>query len=804
MSQRRIGPAAYRIPESLPEELEELGRRVERLKAGEISDIEFRAFRVPQGVYEHRESGRFMLRCRFPAGVVLPSQMRCLARVSRQYGDGVLHVTTRQDIQVHAVPLEGMYPALVALLEGGIACKGGGGNTVRNVTGCPLAGVCAQELFDVVPYAAAVTEFLLVDPISFQLPRKYKIGFAGCARDCLGVRANDLGFVARRRNGRLGFAVYAGGGMGARSRLGELLEEFIPADQVHLVAEAVKRVFDAHGNRKNKHQARLRFFVEKAGFEAFAALYREKLEELRSSGITPLQVRESDAPRPMRRAAPSESNTPRAEPKIPSAPPQAEGFDRWRRLNVSPQKQDGYHIVNVPLLLGDIRAETLETLAGLVEEKGEGVLRTDQKQNALIRWVPEDALPAVHARLGRLGLAEPMVPLLRDLVVCTGAATCKLGICLSRGLAGAIRRKLTSNGLPLEKIEGVSIHINGCPNACGRHPLGQIGLHGAARRIRGRLVPFYVVQLGGRTGEDQSRLASGNLALPARNVPAFLGDFLTVFCQSAQFPDFHAFLDAEGRTTAEQIAAPYRQVPDFEDDKNFYYDWGADELFSLAGRGPGECGAGVFDLIEVDLHSAEHALAEGRLFSAVALSARALLVTRGEQPQREAESLAPFRRHFLETGLADPSFDALVREAEQAGAGADPESALADKGRAAASFLAAVKALFETIDTWLRPAAGTCPVEIRSPAQEPPPANEPAPAGPRADSQQDFRGVACPLNYVKAKMALDQLAPGQVLAVLLDDQGARNVPDSVAKDGHEVLSQERVGDHWRLVVRKKA
>jgi len=565
MSAIQIGPAAYGIPETLPEDIEELRRRIERLKAGEISDIELRAFRVPQGIYEQRQSGRFMLRCRFPAGVVLPGQMRCLARVSRRFGDGVLHVTTRQDIQVHRVRLDDIYPALVALLEGGIACKGGGGNTARNVTGCVLAGVCAQEQFDVAPYVGAVTEFLLRDPISFQLPRKYKVAFAGCSRDCAGAIANDVGLIARRHDGRLGFAVYAGGGMGARSRLGELLEQFVPADQVHLVVEAIKRVFDAHGNRKNRHQARLRFFVEKAGFEAFRKLYQEKLAELRSDGIGRLKL----TPIPNR---PREDGG-ASDAGLSGAGSPTDGFEQWRSRSVLPQKQSGYCAVNIPLWLGDISADALESLADLVEQTGEGVLRTDQKQNMLLRWVPEAMLPAVHARLKTLGLAEPVMPVLRDLVVCTGAATCKLGICLSRGLAKAVRKAIEGKAAELEKIEGLSIHINGCPNACGRHPLGQIGLHGAARRVGGRLVPFYVLQLGARTGEGQTRLASGNLALPARNVPRLLAEYLEAFVQSPQFPHFHAFLDNGGRRLAEQLAEKYRHVPDFDEDKNFYYDW---------------------------------------------------------------------------------------------------------------------------------------------------------------------------------------------------------------------------------------
>lgn len=285
------------------------------------------------------------------------------------------------------------------------------------------------------------------------------------------------------------------------------------------------------------------------------------------------------------------------------------------------QKQEGYHIVDIPLLLGNISADAMGALAGVVEAFGEGVLRTTQSQNACLRWLHEAELPAVRARLSALGLARAMPPVLRDMSVCAGAATCKLGICLSGGLAQAASRELERSRLELARLGEVKLHTNGCPNACARHPVAQLALCGVARRIGGRLVPCYVFQLQSRVGEGRTRLAEGRTALPARNIPAFLTDLFAAFWHWNGHAGFDAFLEAGGREAAEAIAQRHKAVPEFEQDKNYYFDWGAEAHFSLAGRGPGECGAGVFDLIEVDLATATDALAEGRLFTATARAA---------------------------------------------------------------------------------------------------------------------------------------------------------------------------------------
>ncbi|HEY3352060.1 MAG TPA: sulfurtransferase TusA family protein [Polyangia bacterium] len=774
----KIGLA--RSGSELETEIDRLGEAIARFHAGLLSEVQLRAVRVPMGVYEQREPGVFMLRARCTGGVLSPERLRQLAQVSAGLGNGLLHLTTRQEIQAHGVALESVVPALRALAAVGISTRGGGGNTVRNVTTCADAGVCPEEAFDVTPHAAALAHRLLRDPLSFTLPRKYKISFAGCPRDCGGALVNDLAFVAHAQDGVPGFAVYVGGGLGARPRIAEPLARFVAADEAPLVAEAVKRVFDRHGNRKDRRRARLRFLVEQLGMLRFRALFAAARAALPAAPGVP----------PRLEAVPARP----ADPDAPATPGEAgDAFARWRARCVRPQAQASFNRVIIPLPLGDVRSEHATALAGVAREFGEGLLRATQDQNLALRWVHDQDLGALHAALAALGDAEGQPPLLRDLVACAGASWCKLGLCHSRDLATAVTERLTRRHLDLDAAGAVKLSISGCPNACGRHPVADIGLVGAARRLRGQLVPHYLVQLGGRNGEGRTRLASGTTAVAARDVPAYLEDLLGLYLASPARGDFDAFVETGGRERAAALAAAYRAAPTDERVAAACIDWGTTEPFSLAGRGPGECGAGVFDLIEVDLASADEALRAGRRHAATALAARALLVTRGEQPATDLDALRLFERELLATGLVASRFAPLVSAAMVAAASPDPEAAFAAGDAAlAAPFVAAVRALYAGMDPSLR---FTPPDQA---AAEPAPVT--AAAAPAAE--KDLRGVVCPLNYVKTRMALGALRPGAVLAVLLDPQGAKNVPASAAADGHVVLSITAEGDGVRVLIRK--
>ena len=530
------------LREQFREDLALFAEEVARFRRGEITVDRFRSPAAGRGVYQEREPSRYMLRVRLPAGVWSPAAMRAVTEVARRFGGGPVHLTTRQDVQVHGVALENIHGALETLATADLFGCGGGGNTVRNLTGCSDAGVCIKEIFDVTPYVLAVTEFLLASSRSYQLPRKFKIAFSGCGADCTAAMVHDVGFVARCRNGVPGFAVYAGGGLGAKPRVGELLEEFIVAREAHLVAEAVKRVFDAHGDRENRQKARLRFLVERIGFAAFRDLYRQELTSLRQSGPGPL-LPEFPLVRPVR---------PVGRPDTASA-----GFDAWRRRNVVPQKQAGYVLVHVRPALGDLDAATLEQLAGVVEEHGDRTARVTSEQGLVLRWLHQEDLPMIHTRLAALGLAENGPGTLAHLVSCLGASTCRLGICPSRDLAAATREALGRSDLDLSAFDALTIYVSGCPNTCGRHPLADIGLYGVARRVDGETAPHYVLQLGGRTGEGRTRLAEGDRVISAGNVPSLVVELLRAYRDHTKELPFDEFLRVR-RDRVESLVAKHQ------------------------------------------------------------------------------------------------------------------------------------------------------------------------------------------------------------------------------------------------------
>ncbi len=780
--------AACYVPPTPPsEDAARFRAEVDRFRRGEVSAAEFRVFRVPMGIYEQREDGTYMIRVRFPAGVIRPGNLRALAAASRNRGNGVLHVTTRQEVQIHRVRLDDVHPALEDLARAGLSTRGGGGNTVRNITACVDAGVCAREAFDVTPWAVALTEFLVADPASLRLPRKFKVAVSGCTRDCAGATVNDAGLVATDRDGERGFAVYVGGGMGAHGRVGDILDPFVRADRAHVAVEAIKRVFDRNGNRRNKHRARLRFLVEGLGLDRFRTLYEEELDRLRRESLP--------VPRILEMPEPAAGSAARA------VTPPADGFADWRDRRVVPQKQAGRHMVRIPLALGDIPADTAERLADVVEAHGEGGVRGSQRQDLVLRWVRDDELPGLHRALVDCGLAGPRAAPPGNIVACAGASTCRLGICLSRGLAKAIVDRAARDGLDMPPGDGLDIFISGCPNACGRHPVADVGLSGTARRVHGRPAPHYAIHLGGRLGDGATAFAVACDTIPARAVPAFLVEFLRAFRGSAQYPEFGAFLEAGGREVAARIAERLRDVPPIEDDPSWYFDWGADAPFSLAGRGPGECGAGVFDLIDVDLAAASDAVRDGGLVQATVHAARALLVTQGLEARDEVDAINLFAGHFVDAGFVDGRFRGLLdaaRRCIRSDGGSVPFGASADD---VAALVGAVRALYDGMDDSLRfaPAAAPAPAV---PAADAPEA-APSLAGPEPDREADLSAVACPLNYVKTKLLLGSMRPGQVLGVVLNAEGCRNVPESVAKDGHSVLSLAPHGQFWKLLVRKK-
>ncbi len=488
------------IPAAVKEDV--LGYREEVIKflRGKTEPALFKAYCVPMGIYEQRTAGRYMVRVRIGAGLVLPYQLERIAGLSKTYGNGVVHVTTRQDIQIHDVDIKDTPDILESLLEVGLSSRGGGGNTVRNVTACVRAGVCPKEQFDVAPYAIAVAEYFLQDRGSFALPRKYKIVFSGCSEDCALASVADLGFFAHVKEGRKGFSVYAAGGLGNNPAIAVKIEDFVEAKEIFDVAEAIKRLFDKYGDRSSRNKARLRYVLKRFGFEEFVKLYKENRKDVRDNGLV------GEVPQ-IREIAVDKR-------KEQSSDEELTGF-----ANVIPEKTAGRYSVRLRLNNGDISAENLVRVGEICGEFGDGVVRTSQLQDIFITGVSKENIDKVNKTLKSIDIAISNSP---KVVSCTGAATCKLGLCRSRNLADEICDKLGK--IKISWGEGTVIRISGCPNSCSQHHIAQIGFQGRIKRVNGNLVPYYDVLLGGRTAEGDAQLAQKAGTVAADEIPDLLAE----------------------------------------------------------------------------------------------------------------------------------------------------------------------------------------------------------------------------------------------------------------------------------------
>ncbi|GHU19126.1 hypothetical protein FACS189475_05790 [Betaproteobacteria bacterium] len=784
---------AYVIPVEVGQDFQTFSRQHADYLAGRLDGQVFKTYRVPFGIYEQREAGTFMTRVKLAGGKITPTQLRTLADLAERYGNGKIHVTTRGGAQLHYVAIENVIAVIAELHRAGLTGRGGGGNTVRNITADPFAGVADDEVFDVTPHALALTSKMLAQKDSYALPRKYKIAFSGSDADRGGATYIDVGFIARIKDGRRGFRVYVAGGMGANFRLGDEFTDFLPEEEIFLLAQAIKEVFDAKGNRKNKHAARLRFLVAELGLEVFRELVRERIEVVKARGDWQIELPQAFAVEPL------------VGEHLPDFSPEEKlWFQRFAR----PQKQTGYYSVKLPLPLGDIAAADARALADALLAASPGAqgvetLRFSGDQNIYLRNLDAAALRALYPILKKISPLVAKPALLGDIVVCTGAATCQLGITVPRGAMGAIEKAVTKAGIDLDALQGFSIHLSGCPNSCGKHAVADLGFFGKALRNNGIPYPAYNVFAGAKIGACITRFARPVGEVAAFHLPAFIVEVLQAWLpQKATHTRFADWIDRSGEEIISGIAKKHVAVPDFDEDRNPYFDFSAKELFSLKGRGAGECSAGLYELIETDKKALTAALKEAPTPENLALirlySARMLLITRGEEARSKEEVLKAFKTLFIDAKLIDASFAPLL-EGEVTPARLDELKRLAK----------AVIDLYGTMDYTLKfavereaAAATTPPQPGKSPAV---PANAVGSAGEEAVHRfKDYRGVACPMNFVKTKMDLAQMKSGEILEILLDD-GAPidNVPASVKSEGHTVLSQTRQGDVWRVRIRKK-
>jgi len=686
----------YRIPDNLVAELDELDSYIARYQSGEIDAASLKARRVPFGCYEQRKDNTYMVRVRTTGGALTPHQLRRIAEISTRFGSDAIHITTRQEFQVHDVALDDVLPVMRELLKVGLASRGGGGNTVRNILISPDAGVSLDEVFDPSPYAFALTSRLIAEADSWLLPRKYKIAFSNSSADTSYAEFNDLGFVARLQGEEKGFRVYVAGGLGTKPEVGHLLHDFIPADDVYLVATAIKRLFDQHGNRKNRHTARLRFLWNALGEERFRQLYEEQLNLVRGDNLAALLIEE----------IPQSSTLPSFAPEQDESPE----FEQWKERYVETQKQPGQVSVLIPIFLGNLKNADAIRLAGFLAPFGKFVLRATFGQNLRLRNIPERYLPNVFHLVREVSELVLGPRLVGDSIACTGADTCKLGVCLSKGALSAIAERLKDSSSDLDQIPGFRLNLSGCPNTCGQHMLADLGFYGNVGRKEQQMFPAYMVVAGAEIGEGKGRLARQIDRVSARDLPEFVHEVLKRWLvRKYSYRSFAAYVDGEGAEEIRAIADRFRNIPAYGEDQSYYYDWGATNPFSLAGKGVGECSAGLFDLIEVDLKSARNLReefrsgelqGEGTLYSITLRCARALLITRSIEAPTDSAVFQNFRTHFIESGLIGKRFEPVIAAAQQKDA-----VALNQLEDEVFAFLEAVEALYRSMDNSLRFAA---------------------------------------------------------------------------------------------------
>jgi sulfite reductase beta subunit-like hemoprotein len=567
------------------EEIERFRTKANAVLAGEISEDDFRGFRLRYGIYGQRQPGVQMVRTKIPGGLLTSRQMLQLAAVADEFGGGRAHLTTRQNVQFHFVPLVRAADAMHMLADAGLTTREACFNTVRNVTCCPLSGISRDEVFDVRPYARKVAYAFLRKQLTDNLPRKFKIAFDGCPTDCMAGAIHDVGLRATLREGARGFRMVIAGGLGPLPTEAQLLDEFVPEERLVNRIEAVIRVFNKYGNRENRNKARLKFVMRERGFDWLRDQVDNEYQGILVNGgiATPEIVPEGfggyhSRPQPLGPGAllPVVNGTGDA------------AFDRWHKSNVRGQKQHGYVSVIVRVDQGNLQSSQMRGLADLAADAGDGCLRIMIDQNLLLAHIPLARLRGVHAALQEIGLGDAGAGEIEDVTTCPGAYSCNLALTKSMNLGAALQEVV--RGYEEPDVRRLAIKVSGCPNSCGQHWIADLGFYGNARKIGGKEVPYYQMLLGGGFDEQGAvRFGLAVQSVPARLAPVavqrVLDHYIANRREDENFRQYVLRHKVETfRSMTADLAKPVEIAPEV------YQDWGDTEAFSLK-LGRGECAA---------------------------------------------------------------------------------------------------------------------------------------------------------------------------------------------------------------------
>lgn len=643
-------------------EIIDLEKKIYSFRNGQIDDERFRSLRLARGIYGQRQEGVQMIRIKLPYGKVSSEQLKRITEVSDKYSTGRLHITTRQDIQIHYVSLDRTPELWADLAKDDITLREACGNTVRNITASELAGVDIDEPFDVSPYAHGLFQYLLRNPICQEMGRKFKISFSSSDKDTALSYLHDLGFIPKIVNGEKGFKIMLGGGLGSQPHHAELLSEFVPVNQIIPTAEGIIRVFDRHGERAKRLKARLKFLVKELGRDEFLRLVDEEKKAL------PFHSYEIDT---------TAFEGPIAEPllAVPSVTiDDVEAFEAWKKSNVIAQKQAGYVAIGVKVSLGDFYTDKARVLADLIKNYGANELRFSLRQNIVIRNIKEENLAFFYQELAKLEMVTLGYDTIGDITACPGTDTCNLGIASSTGIAAELERVLATEYPQYANNTGITIKISGCMNACGQHNMAEIGFQGMSINSGKLVAPALQVLLGGgNLGNGQGRFADKVIKIPSRRGPEALRSILNDFEANANGQSFLSYYDAKGETYFFELLKPLSDVTNLTEAD--FVDWGNADNYVKA-IGVGECAGVVIDLVATLLFEAKdkltfshEALQEGKWSDSIYLTyagfvngAKALLLAEGQKTNTHAGIIDLFDTVFVETNKIElgSSFKDLV------------------------------------------------------------------------------------------------------------------------------------------------
>jgi sulfite reductase (ferredoxin) len=670
----------------------DLERKIALFRDGKIDDERFRSLRLARGVYGQRQEGVQMIRIKLPFGKVSSEQLHRISDVSDEYSRGRLHITTRQDIQIHYVSLD-RTPELWAELEkSDITLREACGNTVRNITASETAGIDVDEPFDVSPYAHALFQFFLRNPICQEMGRKFKISFSSSDKDTALSYLHDLGFIPRIVNGERGFKVMLGGGLGSQPHHAELLSEFIPVNQIIPTTEGVLRIFDRFGERNKRLKARMKFLIKDLGRDAFLKLVEEEKKALAYQTVE-IDTAAFDAPI--------------SEPLLVA--PKAEiadvaAFEVWKKSNVIQQKQTGYVAIGIKVSLGDFYTDKARLLADLIKNYGANELRFTLRQDILIRNIKQDNLVFFYQELEKLGLVDLGYNSTADITACPGTDTCNLGIASSTGIATELERVLAAEYPQYSNNRGITIKISGCMNACGQHNMAEIGFQGMSINSGKLVAPALQVLLGGgNLGNGEGRFSDKVIKIPSRRGPDALRFLLNDFEANANGLKFLDYYDAKGEKYFFDLLTPLADITNLTEGD--FVDWGNADNYVKA-IGVGECAGVVIDLVTTLIFEAkdkmtfaQEAFDDKNWADAIYLAyagfvngAKALLLSENEKTNHHAGIIDLFDTVFTATNkiILKSTFSDLVYQINQN----EPSEAFAK------SYIEDATAFFEAIELY--------------------------------------------------------------------------------------------------------